>query len=78
MAEVANYEMVVTVEGKEIVIIQKGYLNFTKSVENYPWVRVEDVNGMMWAIHTTKISSIRIRRLDEEGFVPAAVVEDDE
>ena len=78
--DVADYELVVRIDGKELTFIKRGYLKFMGDLETFPWVRAIDVNGVMHSMHTTKISSVSIIKLERDPVeaVLNHVAEDDE
>jgi hypothetical protein len=78
--DVADYELVVSIDGKELTFIKRGYLSFMGDIEKYPWVRATDVNGVMHAMRTTKINHVSIVKLERDPVeaVENHVAEDDE
>jgi hypothetical protein len=78
MSEVGQYQIDVTVDGKEIVVVQEGYLSFTQKVEDHPWLRVKDVNGVLWQINTRKVSSMKIVKLETPQFKNMALKDEDD
>ncbi len=63
---VGLYKIEISVANEVIETVKRGYLNFTGKVEKYPFVRVRDVNGELWAINTRNIQFIKITKLEGE------------
>jgi len=79
--DVADYEMVVSIDGKELTFIKRGYLSFMGDIEKYPWVRATDVDGVIQAMRTTKINHVRITKLgktEQPDFEEVAVLKDED
>lgn len=75
---VGNYRIDMTVDGKEISVIQEGYLSLTQNVETFPWMRVKDINGVTWQINNKKISTMKITKCAEEPEFKTVAMADEE
>lgn len=70
MNEVAKYKIEIKVGNDNIVVVETGYLSLTQKIEQYPFIRVNDVDGHMWSINTRRINCMKITKIADDEFYP--------